>query len=118
MGLSVTTVCQVCIGFLLGAGTLAVVPVEAQEVASSVSKTRTISGTVQNQDLRRVPQATVEVKDQEGTTVGSAVANEAGEFAVEILDEGTYSVSAVREDYRSEYAIIKVGAEPVAPVTD
>ena len=101
----------------MGTNTLGVVHVHAQESAPAVSKARTIVGTVQNQDLRRAPQATVEVKDQEGTMVGSAVANEAGEFTVEIPDKGTYSVSAVLDTDRSEYAIIKVGAEPVAPVT-
>ncbi len=64
-----------------------------------------------------MPQATVEVKDQEGTAVGTAVANDAGEFAVDLQADGTYSVSAVQDTYRSEYAIIKVGADPVAPVT-
>ena len=78
---------------------------------------RMIVGMVQNQDLRRAPQATVEVKDQEGTLVGTAVANDAGEFSVEIRDKGTYSISAVQEDFRSEYAIITVGDEAIAPVT-
>ena len=116
MGSSVTRICQVCVGCLLGIGTLAILPVHAQEIPLS-SKTRVIAGIVQNQDLRRVPQATVEVKDQEGNVAGSAVANEAGEFIVDIPDEGTYSVSAVQEDFRSEYQIITVGLEPVAPVT-
>jgi len=71
---------------------------------------------VQHQDLRRVGQATVEVKDQEGSLVGTAVANEAGEFAVDIPAAGTYSVSAVQETYRSEYAIVKAGAASLAPI--
>ena len=116
MGSSVTRICQVCVGCLLGTGTLAILPVHAQEIPLS-SMTRVIAGIVQNQDLRRVPQATVEVKDQEGNVAGSAVANEADEFIVDIPDEGTYSVSAVQEDFRSEYQIITVGLEPVAPVT-
>ena len=51
MGSSVTTVCQVCIGFLLGTSTLAIVPVEAQETALSI-KARMMTGIVQHQDLR------------------------------------------------------------------
>ncbi|HRB18232.1 MAG TPA: TonB-dependent receptor, partial [Nitrospira sp.] len=112
---SVRDVSQLCLGLLLMALALGLSPVFAQEPA--VAKGRTITGTVQNQDLRRVPQASVEVKDQEGTVVGAAVANEAGEFSVDLPSEGTYSVSAVQDTYRSEYAIIKVGAEPAAPVT-
>ena len=76
-----------------------------------------IVGMVQNQDLRRAPQATVEVKDQEGTLVGTAVANDAGEFPWRFRDKGTYSISAVQDDFRSEYAIITVGDEAIAPVT-
>ena len=111
---SVSKLDQLCVGLVLWASLYGSLPVHAQE---PVARVRTILGTVQNQDLRRAPQATVEVKDQEGTMVGTAIANDAGEFAVEIRDDGTYSVSAVREDYRSEYAIIKVGEEAIAPVT-
>jgi hypothetical protein len=38
-----------------------------------------ITGVVQNQDLRRVGQAVVEVKNQEGTLVTTGVSNDAGE---------------------------------------
>lgn len=88
----------------------------AEPSAQSVSAARTISGAVQNQDLRRVPQATVEVRDQEGTTVATGVADDAGEFSLSVPEEGTYSVSAVQDTYRSEYAVIRVGTEPPAPV--
>ena len=111
---SIGTLDRLCLGFILGASLSGFLPVQAQE---PVAPGRMIVGTVQNQDLRRAPQTTVEVKDQEGTLVGTAVANDAGEFTVEIQDEGTYSVSAVQEDFRSEYAIIKVGDEAIAPVT-
>ena len=117
MDWSVRGVALLCMGLVVGAGVLGTLPVSAQEPGRPASTARTITGTVQNQDLRRVPQAIVEVKDQEGTTVESAVANEAGEFTVEIPDEGTYSISAVLDTYRSEYAIIKVGAESPPPVT-
>ncbi|MBI5777252.1 MAG: TonB-dependent receptor [Nitrospirae bacterium] len=77
---------------------------------------RTITGSVQNQDLRRVGQALVEVRDQEGKIVVHKVTNDAGEFAVAVPAEGTYSVSAVLETYRSEYVIVKVGTEPAQPI--
>ena len=37
-----------------------------------------VTGSVQNQDLRRVDQAIVEVRDQEGTVVAQGVTNQAG----------------------------------------
>jgi hypothetical protein len=64
---SVRRVSQLCLGLLLMALAPGLSPVFAQEPA--VAKGRTITGMVQNQDLRRVPQASVEVKDQEGTVV-------------------------------------------------
>ncbi len=75
-----------------------------------------VRGFVQNQDLRRIPQAVVQVKDQEGNPVATAVTDDAGEFAVTVLQEGTYSVSAVQETYRSEYVIVKIGTEPLPPI--
>jgi hypothetical protein len=41
-----------------------------------------IVGTVQGQDLRRVDQAMVQVRDQEGNLVVQTVTNQAGEFRV------------------------------------
>lgn len=76
-----------------------------------------ITGTVQNQDLRRVGQAIVEVKDQEGTLVTSGVSNHAGEFEVAVPADGTYSVSAVQDTYRSEYIVLKIGTEAPSPIT-
>jgi len=76
----------------------------------------TIKGTVQNQDLRRVPQAVIEVKDQEGGLVSSGVSNDAGEFTISVPASGTYSVSAVQETYRSEYVIMVLGDDPPKPV--
>lgn len=76
-----------------------------------------VTGTVQNQDLRRVGQVVVEVKDQEGTVVATTVSNEAGEFAVSVPSNTTYSVSAVQETYRSEYVVLMLGAEAPKPVT-
>ena len=76
-----------------------------------------IRGTVQNQDLRRVGQALVEVKDQEGNVVATAVSNDAGEFTAAIPASGTYSVSAVQDTYRSEYVVLQIGTETPRPVT-
>ena len=83
---------------------------------SAAEAVRTITGSVQNQDLRRVGQASVEVRNQEGEIVAQKVTNDAGEFTVVVPAEGTYSVSAVLETYRSEYVIVKIGTEPPAPV--
>ena len=76
-----------------------------------------IKGVVQNQDLRRVPQATIEVKNQDGEIVSAGVSNDAGEFRISVPDRGTYSVSAVQETYRSEYIVLMLGEEPTKPVT-
>jgi len=77
----------------------------------------TIVGTVQNQDLRRVAQVLVEVKNQEGTTVATGITNEAGEFSIAVPSDGTYSVSAVQDIYRSEYVVLVLGDVPPKPVT-
>ena len=60
-----------------------------------------ITGSVQKQDLRRVGQVVVEVKDQEGTVVATGVSNDAGEFSILVPADGTYSVSAIQDIYRS-----------------
>ncbi len=76
-----------------------------------------ITGSVQNQDLRRVGQVLVEVKDQEGTLVTTGVSNDAGEFRIPVPAEGTYSVSALQDTYRSEYIVLKIGTETPSPIT-
>lgn len=75
-----------------------------------------VRGTVQNQDLRRVGQVVVEVKDQEGNVVATAVSNDAGEFTASVPVAGTYSVSAVQDTYRSEYVVLQIGTEAPRPV--
>lgn len=77
----------------------------------------TITGTVQNQDLRRVPQVVVEVKDEEGGLVSSGISDDAGEFAIVVPVQGMYSVSAVQETFRSEYVVLKVENSAPKPVT-
>ncbi|MCP9439346.1 MAG: TonB-dependent receptor [Nitrospira sp.] len=83
----------------------------------SADKRRAISGIVQNQDLRRVPQAVVEVKNQEGDIVASGVSNDAGEFKIAVGEPGTYSVSAILETYRSEYVVLTIEDESPKPLT-
>jgi len=85
--------------------------------AAEVHALRPITGSVQNQDLRRVDQAIVQVRDQEGNIVAEGITNQSGEFSVTMDKEGTYSVSAIQETYRSEYAVVTVGTEELAPVS-
>src|SRR5215203_3430288 len=85
--------------------------------AAEQTPSNTITGIVQNQDLRRAGQATVELKSQEGTLVATGVTNDAGEFSIPVPAAGTYSVSAVHETYRSEYMVLAVGKDPIKPVT-
>ncbi len=84
--------------------------------AESSDERRTLTGVVENQDLRRIPQAIVEIRDQEGEVVEAAVTNDAGEFSAVVPREGTYSVSAIQDTYRSQYVVIKVGADKPAPL--
>ncbi|MGQ0811797.1 MAG: TonB-dependent receptor, partial [Nitrospiraceae bacterium] len=86
-------------------------------VGHAADAPRTITGAVQNQDLRRVDQAIVQIRDQEGNVITSGVTNQAGEFSVTVPQEGTYSVSAVQDTYRSEYVVVKIGTEKVVPMT-
>ncbi len=85
------------------------------DVYAADNETRTIAGLVQSQDLRRVDQAIVQARDQEGNVVAQGVTNQAGEFSVIVPQEGTYSVSAIPETYRSEYVVVKVGTDKPAP---
>lgn len=88
-----------------------------EAVSAANDETRTITGLVQNQDLRRVDQAIVQVRDPEGNVVTQGVTNQAGEFTVTVPQEGTYSVSAVQDTYKSEFVVVKIGTDRAAPVT-
>ena len=77
---------------------------------------QTIAGYVQNVDLRRVAQATVELRDQEGTLVTSATTTDAGGFSLMTPRDGVFSVHAVQDTYRSEHVVITVGQEAPDPV--
>src|SRR5256712_4916970 len=85
-------------------------------VYAADNETRTIAGLVQSQDLRRVDQAIVQVRDQEGNVVTQGVTNQAGEFTVTVPQEGTYSVSAVQDTYKSEFVVVNIGMERAASV--
>lgn len=104
------------ISVLLAGWLLAAPLADAQDAKDSASA-RPIMGIVQYQDLRRVGQATVEVKDQAGILVQDSVTNDAGEFGLSELPEGTYSVSAVQGSLRSEFVILKGGALKSVPIT-
>mgnify|MGYP001559190297 FL=1 len=96
--------CVVCLSFFHQARAVAAEP-------------NLIAGLVQNQDLRRVGQVIVEVKNQEGMLVATGVSNDAGEFRIPVPSDGTYSVSALQDTYRSEYIVLKIGTEAPDPIT-
>jgi outer membrane receptor protein involved in Fe transport len=107
----------------LGIGLISLLPVVlsclpgvCDAVFAADDDTRMITGLVQGQDLRRVDQAIVQVRDQEGNVVTQGVTNQAGEFTVTVPEVGTYSVSAVQEPYKSEFVVVKIGLERPAPV--
>ena len=87
------------------------------EESQEAMEIRTATGIVQNQDLRRVPQAIVELRDQEGTLVESGVTDDDGEFSVTAPKEGIFSVRAILETYRSEYIVLDLGKEKPAHIT-
>ncbi|BCA54177.1 putative TonB-dependent siderophore receptor [Nitrospira sp. KM1] len=84
--------------------------------AAETGSANSITGVVQNQDLRRVAQAVVELKDQDGVVVETAVTDESGEFSIPVPATGTYSISAVQDAYRSEYLVLVLGTDPPKPV--
>ncbi len=86
------------------------------ETVLAASEARTITGYVQHADLRRVPQAIVELRDEIGTLVTSSPTDDVGEFSLAAPTSGVFSVRAIRETSRSEYVIIEIGEVPVNPV--
>ncbi|WP_187299242.1 TonB-dependent receptor [Nitrospira moscoviensis] len=77
---------------------------------------QSFTGTVQYQDQRRVGQATVQVRDQEGQVVAETASNDAGEFHITLPGDGTFSISAVQGNLKSEYVIVKGDAVQATPV--
>ncbi|MYD30041.1 MAG: TonB-dependent receptor, partial [Nitrospira sp. SB0661_bin_20] len=77
---------------------------------------QTITGYVQNADLRRTAQATVELRDKEGTLVTSATTTDAGAFTLITPREGVFSVHAVQDTYKSEHVVIEITQKTPDPV--
>jgi len=105
------------IGVVLLAGNVWLLDGEPSSTYAADNDLFQVTGTVQHQDLRRVDQAIVHVRDQEGNLVAQSVTNPAGEFRLLVPESGTYSISAVQDTYRSEYVVIKIGAVPPPPVS-
>ena len=78
---------------------------------------RMVKGWVQYEDLRKVGQVVVSVRDQEGQIVSQSVTNEAGEFSIAVPTDGAYSVSALQGTLRSEYVILREDVQPAEPLT-
>jgi outer membrane receptor protein involved in Fe transport len=78
---------------------------------------REVKGWVQYEDLRKVGQVVVQVRDQEGQMVSQSVTNDAGEFSVAVPTDGAYSVNATQGTLRSEYVILRGHAAPAEPLT-
>ncbi len=102
--------CVLGLGALMGAG-----PVQGMEKDGN-KRVWVVTGVVQYEDLRRVPQAKVELRDQEGTVIDTQVTNEGGEFILAPPERGIYSIRATQSDLSSESAILKIGTDPVMDI--
>ena len=78
---------------------------------------RVVKGSVQYEDLRKVGQVVVQVRDQEGQIVSQAVTNDAGEFSVPVPTDGAYSVNATQGTLRTEYVILRGDTVQSEPLT-
>lgn len=86
-------------------------PVQAMEMDDN-KKVWIVTGVVQYEDLRRVSQATVELRDQEGTLIDTQVTTEGGEFIFAPPESGIYSFRAIQSDLSSESVILKIETDP------
>jgi outer membrane receptor protein involved in Fe transport len=75
-----------------------------------------ITGGVQYEDLRRVPQANVQLRDQEGTLLEAQATNEGGEFIFSAPGSGIYSIQATQASLSSESFILKIRNDPLSEV--
>ncbi|MEX0829752.1 MAG: TonB-dependent receptor [Nitrospirales bacterium] len=75
-----------------------------------------ISGVVQYEDLRHVSQATVQLRDQEGSLLETQVTNDGGEFIFGAPDSGIYSIRALQDSLSSESVIVNITTEPLTEV--
>lgn len=83
---------------------------------NATERVRIITGVVQYEDLRHVPQVKVELRDQEGSLLDTQVTNDAGEFIFGVPDSGIYSIRAIQASLSSEAAILKIEMEPLTEV--
>lgn len=106
-------------GFVLwifGLGTFVSVSLVQAMEKDNNKKIWIVTGLVQYEDLRRVPQATVELRDQEGTLIETQVTNEGGEFILAPPEAGIYSIRAIQSDLSSESTILKIENDPILEV--
>ncbi len=78
---------------------------------------QTIIGHVHSEDLRHVATVTVELRDQQGALVTSAVTNDRGGFTLHAPHDGEFSIQAVQDTRRSERLMITVGSEKIPLIT-
>ena len=88
----------------------------APQHGAAAPANQTIAGYVEHADLRRVAQATVELRDQEGTLVTSGTTTDAGEFTLVAPHHGVFSVQAVQDTHRSKHVVMTVGQEEPIPI--
>ena len=77
---------------------------------------RTIAGYVHNEDLRRVAAVTVELRDQQGALVTTAVTTDSGEFTLHVPHDGEFSIQAVQDTHRSERLVITGDPEELTSI--
>ena len=74
-----------------------------------LAEARTISGYVQDADLRRSTQVTVTMRDQEGRRVASTTTNDTGQFVLVIPPAGPWFIQAFQENSRSATIVLAGG---------
>ena len=85
--------------------------------SQSTDRIWVVSGVVQDEDLHRVDQANVELRDQEGQLIESQISDNNGEFILGIPHPGIYSIRAFQSTLTSESVIMTVDVDPVTVVT-
>ena len=87
------------------------------DTSNGVEYLRVMTGIVQYEDLRPVPQAMVELRDREGTLLETQETNEAGVFIFRAPDKGIFSLRAMQSALSSESKIVTITTEPLTEVT-
>jgi len=83
----------------------------------NIERVRIITGVVQYEDLRPVSQATVELRDQDGTLLETQVTNDGGEFIFGATVSGIYSIRAIQTSLSSESVIVRITTDPLTEIT-